>query len=363
MAMRMKLRFGKRNDGKGRQCKAGIHNDTDTPTTSQHPPSSASTTDTLERDYTLDLSHHQSSLQQTVSLQCIATLAIANVRDSALEHFEKKSSASVAMEQGSQEASENAVWKNSYDNDDKTALDDDEKEIGAWELMTRARAATFPNGLAELPRFDSKEILVGRFLGRGGFSNVDEVRGIRLLPRDDEEPSETNFDDMQRHFLAEHCIRPSCGEARYAIKRLHKITTGDPDRLKVGLNDLATEANFLSRLQHPNIVKLRAMSLAAFDVAHAHDTFLVLDRLYDTLATRLVQWRKRTHCKSLVSRLRVRTSRALDEERLTVAYDLSAAIDYLHEQRILHRDIKPENIGFDIVSSPKLLFLCGWKGR
>ena len=261
------------------------------------------------------------------------------------------------MEQETQEASEKASWKNNYDKDDKIYLDDDDEEMGAWEMMTRARAGSFSNGLAELPRFDSKEILVGRFLGRGGFSNVDEVSSIRLLARDDEEPRETNFDDMQRHFLAEHCIRPTCGEARYAIKRLHKVTTGDPDRLKVGLTDLETEADFLSRLQHPNIVKLRAISLAAFDVDHAHDTFLVLDRLYDTLATRIVQWRKRAHCKSLVSRLRVRASRALDEERLTVAYDLSAAIDYLHEQRILHRDIKPENIGFDIVSSPKLLFM------
>lgn len=56
-----------------------------------------------------------------------------------------------------------------------------------------------------------------------------------------------------------------------------------------------------------------------------------MDRLYDTLEK-------------------------LIEKHVKAAFDLAAALGYLHERNIIYRgDLKPENIGFDIVSTGTLV--------
>jgi len=117
---------------------------------------------------------------------------------------------------------------------------------------------------------------------------------------------------------------------------------------------------FLSQIEHPNIIKLRAV--ASCDPCSG-DFFLVLDRLYDTLHQRIRKWRNtRIASLSLAGIIKDPQGKKLKElleRRISFAFDLSAAVCHLHKYKIIHRDLKPENIGFDIVRSRRHFASCG----
>jgi len=133
----------------------------------------------------------------------------------------------------------------------------------------RAKVARFfeKSALAEIdsdfPTFAKKELILGKFLGRGGFSDVEEFRGVVLRGQQPElrRSDSLAFDGKEsRKFIAEHSIRPS-GDARYAVKRLRRDVVNEASELLwAGIVDLAIETRFLSQLEHPNIIKLRAIA-------------------------------------------------------------------------------------------------------
>ena len=215
---------------------------------------------------------------------------------------------------------------------------------------------SFPHPDSDFPTFFAKEIVEGTILGAGAFSNVSEVLHIQLLRRSidgiacTEQPELKDTDEESgprnkgsRAFMAEHCLRETTGEARYAVKRLLPAIAHDKDRLYAGLANLVVETRFLYHLEHPNIVKIRG--IATLD-PFSKDFFIVLDRLYDTLHVRLKQWAIcKKKAKSLFSRLicgKAETiHHALLGEQWKAAIDLSGALDYLHNEcRVCHRDIK-----------------------
>jgi len=275
------------------------------------------------------------------------------------------------------------------------------------------------NVLDLYPRFLSREVRFGLLLGRGTFGQVSECRGftlpemgsrtltkrqsVRIQQQEKNELNETilstsfhkallkEFEDddaparhatnlnasvrlqedaqklehsEQRRFLATHCWRES-GEARYAIKSVKASVLADPKMLFQGILDLNVELRFLSSLPyHPNIVRLRGVSEGSrFDPR----VFIIIDRLKDTLETRLKRWRlaaddvsttqnhwnkcgclpwkdKRTSVPSpTVLECRMQTT-----NRLCLILDLASAMAHMHKHNIMHRDLKPSNMGFDI---------------
>jgi len=232
---------------------------------------------------------------------------------------------------------------------------------------------TFPSASSDFPTFLAQEIITGKILGRGGFSDVAEIPYIQCLKRsmdgkacleqaEHDGPVENAARNKEsRSFMAKHCRREgSGGEARYAIKRLRSDIVNDKDLFYAGLGDLVIETRFLYHLEHPSIIKLRG--IAAVD-PFSEDYFIVMDRLYDTLQERLKQWaQQEIKAKSFFCRMACGKSeklrRELLKEQLTAAFDLGGALEYLHEEcRVCHRDLKPENIGFDIRGDIKIFDL------
>ena len=76
---------------------------------------------------------------------------------------------------------------------------------------------------------------------------------------------------------------------------------------------------------------MRAMSV---DTPYDSKFFVVLDRLYDILSTRLVKWKKQkpVGLKKLLDRGGKKEMEAF-VERVTFGYDLSCALKYLHESK------------------------------
>lgn len=250
-----------------------------------------------------------------------------------------------------------------------------QKTMESWNIIDKT-AESF------VPRFEINEITLGRVLGRGGFCVVNEISsvtlkdnssptcasdGFRTAPKrsssskkyskstfeendaleNDQETFRSGHVTQDRTFISEKCIRK--GKARYAIKMVSGETRKDKSRFVKGVMDLAIEFKILAVLKHPNIIKMRG---ACVGDIFQEKNYILLDRLYDTLALRLSNWNKKD--SNVFYRLQKKKQKKLLDERIIVAHDLASAFNYLHSHNIIYRDLKPDNIGFDVRGDVKL---------
>eukprot|EP00977_Amphora_coffeiformis_P026745 scaffold29634_cov171-Amphora_coffeaeformis.AAC.1 len=195
----------------------------------------------------------------------------------------------------------------------------------------------------DFPTFFGNEIVPGLRLGRGSFSDVMDVERIKV-----KKSISYKADEESRAFISSRCLTP-LGETRFAIKKVRQDSRQDPGKSWMNYADLLVETRLLSQLEHPNIIKLRAI---AANTVPRPDYFIVLDRLHDTLKQRMDKWKsavkaqKQRRIFSFLLRDKTKWD-ALWDKRLTHACHLASAIEYMHEHCVIHRDIKPGNIGFD----------------
>lgn len=150
-------------------------------------------------------------------------------------------------------------------------------------------------------------------------------------------------------YMKVHCCRGLVG--RYAVKKL-KTELDDELRAEAGI-DLAIEAKFLAVLSHPNIVKMRGTG----GVPCHPQFFIVLDRLFGTLADKINEWNEtRKKCRGFMGKFGKHKLELaqLWIDQVLAAYDIARAMRYLHQHKIMFRDLKPENIGFDVRGDAKI---------
>jgi len=210
-------------------------------------------------------------------------------------------------------------------------------ELRVSQVISQSKFVQQNCQLYKLPRFNRDDLGIGEMIAYGGFSNVHELESFN---------GETKLDMTDVH---------------YVVKNLNPKLAFNPKKLVVGAKDLVMEAHFLSALDHENIIKLKGWSesgIAGFaSSARADGFFLIFERLEGTLSKRISLWREESKRKvksSLIKSSRNAVKMQLFTERIQTAIDISDAITYLHENRILYRDLKPANVGFDECGALKI---------
>lgn len=258
----------------------------------------------------------------------------------------------------------------------------------------------------KIPRFEMKEIRLGRTLGRGGFCTVTEIEKIKIPGGDSSvsrfrlRKSRSSLDSLERGDDAEwksigsesrkefdhqneplsrtevaHLSRKKSRKkgGNFALKQVTlELASLDKVNYLKGLVDLSTEAKLLAALDHENVIRLCGVSLEGFS------DFIIIERLQETLSGRLKTWMKTDRqCKGITGVFTGSKTKkvALDKERMRTAYNIAAGLDYLHSRNVIFRDLvrthvmimkysiapipnspfqKPDNVGFDGQGTTKI---------
>lgn len=177
-----------------------------------------------------------------------------------------------------------------------------------------------------------KELQVGELLGSGGFSQVFALEGLALKVE-----LQGDLTD-QEYSTRKNLARQANSGSGLAVKHINRKLLKDPNEFEAAAVDLEHEAQFLSCLNHPNIVRIRGIAMggltACLTTGRYNQYFVVMDRFSETLDDKLLRWNTPDSTPTSL------------HTKLDYAIQLASALHYLHERRCVFRDVKPENIGF-----------------
>lgn len=223
------------------------------------------------------------------------------------------------------------------------------KEEFRHQLSKSVLLSDFANRDCIAP-FHNKEIVLGKLLGSGEFSQVYEIKSLRLH---ETLPCTISTVEAETRQKMKRRERYRNKKARYALKHLRPNLTDTYSHNEFAqfATDLVREAEYLSILQHPNIIKLRGisqMNYAGFDQG-PKGYFLIIDRLNETLTNRIAKWKRnmKGHKLGIFESVGIGVKSSLLHQKLEILLQTAAALSYLHEHNIIFRDLKSDNLGFD----------------
>jgi len=229
--------------------------------------------------------------------------------------------------------------------------------------------------------FSLDEVHLGRLLGTGGFSVVFEVQSLNP----DESKTDISTEEQKARKLLQFnavasthakagtskgkrgteskTTKTTLGQPQYAIKYLRRTLMKEPEKYERAAIDMVLEAQLLLAMDHPNIISLRGWSSGGVQgYAHGENTdfFIVMDKLSESLDERLLKWRN--DFRKYTGRIKLPWGKqkfspkveSLLQERLLVVHDVTSALEYMHERRIINRDLKASNVGFDMQGNVRL---------
>jgi serine/threonine protein kinase len=198
------------------------------------------------------------------------------------------------------------------------------------------------------------DVELGSLIGQGAFNSIYQVGSLqRHKVKSYQDESESSEEKKLQE------------DGDYVVKVLKKeVMEKSHADFAVCAADIVKEAVLMAAIDHPNILKARAMCSAgatSFEATQRHDSFfVVMDQLDDTLDHRIKSW---SHDESKLKRFTFNPGQRQDRKRqrnenllfrVGIAAQIADAIAYLHRYHILHRDIKITNIGFDAKGTVKI---------